>query len=132
MSHWLDDIVFKSCTQAHNPFWQGLTPITSALYWPENPWRTLYCNSLATWEAAVKRTLVAEATWLEQWSQQLAHESDLPEAVAHWARHWEEFMHYWLRTQLKLWDECFGTLKIIGSAPAPAELNAKAPASARR
>jgi predicted flap endonuclease-1-like 5' DNA nuclease len=127
---WINEDIFKSWTKAQKRLWDSLC---SAV--PLQPpagveaWRETYLKNLATWEAAVRKTLSQESSWVRQWVEQVARENGAPEMMTTWVRQMEEVLQRWVQTQNQWWDEYFAVLRRgggfmgaerSGAVPAPA------------
>jgi predicted flap endonuclease-1-like 5' DNA nuclease len=126
MNPWINEEILKTWTEAQKRLWDSLC---SAV--PFRPptgveaWRETYLENLATWEAAVKKTLAQEVAWVEQWVRQVAQEKGTPEMMTAWVEQMEEVLHRWIQTQTQWWDEYFAVLRrggcvsVAASEPAP-------------
>lgn len=114
--------IFKTWAEAQKRIRESLSTILPALPHSkgiDDTWHQAYLKNLATWEAAVKQTLKAEATWVEQWADQVANAGAVPEPLNEWTRQMEKMMQYWIKTQHQLWEDCFNTLRSSSAMPLP-------------
>jgi len=118
---WINEDIFKSWTEAQKRLWDSLC--SAVPFQPPagvEAWRETYLKNLATWEAAVRKTLAQEASWVRQWVDQVAREKGAPEIMTVWVRQMEEVLQRWVQTQNQWWDEYFAVLR-RGSGFASAE-----------
>jgi NADH-quinone oxidoreductase subunit E len=114
---WIHEDILKTWTDAQKRLWESLC---SAV--PLQPptgveaWRETYLKNLASWEAAVRRSLEQEAAWVEEWVQRVAQEKGTPEMMASWIRQMEEVLQRWIQTQNQWWDDYFALLRRGGLA----------------
>ncbi len=140
MKPWINEDIFKSWTEAQKRLWDSLC--SAVPFQPPagvEAWRETYLKNLATWEAAVRKTLAQEASWVRQWVDQVAREKGAPEIMTVWVRQMEEVLQRWVQTQNQWWDEYFTVLRRgsgfanaerAGAKPAPvAEAAPAAPAA---
>ncbi|MFO1422039.1 MAG: hypothetical protein U1F70_00045 [Candidatus Competibacteraceae bacterium] len=120
---WIHENILKTWTDAQKRLWESLC---SAI--PLQPpagveaWREIYLKNLASWEAAIQRSLEQEAAWVEEWVRRIAQEKGTPEVMASWVRQMEEVLQRWIRTQNQWWSDYFAVLRHGGfDSPAPAE-----------
>ena len=121
MKPWINEDIFKSWTEAQKRLWDSLC--SAVPFQPPagvEAWRETYLKNLATWEAAVRKTLAQEASWVRQWVDQVAREKGAPEIMTVWVRQMEEVLQRWVQTQNQWWDEYFAVLR-RGSGFASAE-----------
>ncbi len=117
MKPWIHEDILKTWTDAQKRLWESLC---SAV--PLQPptgveaWRETYLKNLASWEAAVRRSLEQEAAWVEEWVQRVAQEKGTPEMMASWIRQMEEVLQRWIQTQNHWWDDYFALLRRGGFA----------------
>lgn len=123
MKPWIHEDILKTWTDAQKRLWESLC---SAV--PLQPptgveaWRETYLKNLASWEAAIQRSLEQEAAWVEEWVRRVAQEKGTPEVMAAWVRQMEEVLQRWIQTQNQWWSDYFAVLRRGGFAPpAPAE-----------
>ena len=91
MKPWIHEEILKSWTDAQKRLWESLC--AAVPFQPPSgveAWRETYLKNLASWEAAVKRTLEKEAAWVEEWVQRVAREKGTPEMMAAWVQQMEE------------------------------------------
>jgi predicted flap endonuclease-1-like 5' DNA nuclease len=114
---WIHEDILKTWTDAQKRLWESLC---SAV--PLRPptgveaWRETYLKNLASWEAAVQRSLEQEAAWVEEWVRRVAREKGTPEMVAAWVRQMEEVLQRWIQTQTQWWNDYFALLRRGGLA----------------
>lgn len=121
MKPWINEDIFKSWTEAQKRLWDSLC--SAVPFQPPagvEAWLDTYPKNLATWEAAVRKTLAQEASWVRQWVDQVAREKGAPEIMTVWVRQMEEVLQRWVQTQNQWWDEYFAVLR-RGSGFASAE-----------
>ncbi|NJM11119.1 MAG: hypothetical protein HC889_03755 [Synechococcaceae cyanobacterium SM1_2_3] len=109
---WIHEEILKSWTDAQKRLWESLC--AAVPFQPPSgveAWRETYLKNLASWEAAVKRTLEKEAAWVEEWVQRVAREKGTPEMMAAWVQQMEEVLHRWIQTQNQWWDDYFAVLR---------------------
>ncbi len=132
MNPWIREDIFKTWTDAQKRLWESLC---AAIPFQPPPgvelWRDTYLKNLNTWEAAVKKTLLKEATWVEEWVQHVAQEKGTPEMMSAWVRQMEEVLQRWIQTQNQWWDDYFAVLRRGGTLSseqreAPAVISAAA------
>jgi len=113
---WIREDVFKTWTDAQKRLWESLC---AAVPFQPPPgvelWRDTYLKNLNTWEAAVKKTLIKEAAWVEEWVQHVAQEKGTPEVMNAWVRQMEEVLQRWIQTQNQWWDDYFAVLRRGGA-----------------
>jgi hypothetical protein len=117
MKPWIHEEILKTWTDAQKRLWESLC--SAVPFQPPagvEAWRETYLKNLASWEAAVKRTLEKEAAWVEEWVQRVAREKGTPEMMASWVRQMEEVLHRWIQTQNQWWDDYFAVLRRGGFA----------------
>lgn len=121
MKEWLKDDVFKTLTATHERLWESLSTVIPRFPTLESTdlWRETYLNNLLLWENAVKHTLDAESTLIEQWTKQVGSQHNVPAPLSEWMQQVEEVMRQWIQTQTDLWDECFRILKSSGEFAQP-------------
>ncbi|MDG4551537.1 MAG: hypothetical protein P9F19_18970 [Candidatus Contendobacter sp.] len=130
MKLWIHEDIFKTWTDAQKRLWESLC---SAI--PLQPptgvesWRETYLKNLASWEAAIQRSLEQEAAWVEEWVRRIAQEKGTPEVMASWARQMEEVLQRWIQTQNQWWSDYFAILRGGGFAPS-ASAGSSAPTDA--
>jgi len=138
MKPWIHEEILKTWTDAQKRLWESLC--SAVPFQPPagvEAWRETYLKNLASWEAAVKRTLEKEAAWVEEWVQRVAREKGTPEMMASWVRQMEEVLHRWIQTQNQWWDDYFAVLRRGGfeqpdpSDAQPAMLAESTPAAAK-
>ncbi len=118
MKPWIHEDILKTWTDAQKRLWESLC---SAV--PLQPptgveaWRETYLKNLASWEAAVQRSLEQEAAWVEEWVRRVAREKGAPEMMASWVRQMEEVLQRWIQTQNQWWNDYFAVLRRGGFAP---------------
>ena len=125
MKPWIHEEILKTWTDAQKRLWESLC--SAVPFQPPagvEAWRETYLKNLASWEAAVKRTLEKEAAWVEEWVQRVAREKGTPEMMASWVRQMEEVLHRWIQTQNQWWDDYFAVLRRGGFAQ-PDQLGAQ-------
>ena len=128
MKPWINEDIFKSWTEAQKRLWDSLC--SAVPFQPPagvEAWRETYLKNLATWEAAVRKTLSQESSWVRQWVEQVARENGAPEMMTTWVRQMEEVLQRWVQTQNQWWDEYFAVLR-RGSGFASAERSGAEPA----
>ncbi len=117
MKPWINEDILKNWTDAQKRLWESLC---SAIPLPPplgvEAWRETYLKNLASWEAAVRRSLEQEAAWVEEWVRRVAHEKGTPEMMAAWARQMEEVLQRWVQTQNQWWNDYFALLRRSGFA----------------
>ena len=112
MKSWIQEDIFKTWTDAQKRLWDSLC---SAV--PLQPpvgveaWRETYLKNLASWEAAVQRSLEQEAAWVEEWVRRVAQEKGTPEMMAAWVRQMEEVLQRWIQIQNQWWNDYFALLR---------------------
>jgi predicted flap endonuclease-1-like 5' DNA nuclease len=127
---WINEDIFKTWTDAQKRLWESLCAAV-----PFQPpagvetWRETYIKNLTTWEAAVKKTLTQEATWVQQWVHQIAQEKGTPEMMGAWIHQMEDVLQRWIQTQHQWWDDYFAVLR-QGESVAAAEFASTQPAPA--
>ena len=123
MKPWIHEDILKTWTDAQKRLWESLCSAVPLQPPPGvEAWRETYLKNLASWEAAVRRSLEQEAAWVEEWVQRVAREKGAPEVMASWVRQMEEVLQRWIQTQNQWWNEYFAVLRRGGFAPpAPAE-----------
>ncbi|MFZ1493896.1 MAG: helix-hairpin-helix domain-containing protein [Candidatus Competibacter denitrificans] len=112
MKPWINEDIFKSWTQAQKRLWNSLC--SAVPFQPPagvEAWRETYLKNLDVWEAAVRRTLSQEASWVQRWVEQVAQEKGAPELMTAWVRQMEEVLQRWVQTQNQWWDEYFMVLR---------------------
>lgn len=112
MKPWINEDIFKSWTQAQKRLWNSLC--SAVPFQPPagvEAWRETYLKNLDVWEAAVRRTLSQEASWVQRWVEQVAQEKGAPELMTAWVRQMEEVLQRWVQTQNQWWDEYFIVLR---------------------
>ncbi len=112
MKSWIHEEILKTWTNAQKRLWESLC--SAVPFQPPagvEAWRETYLKNLASWEAAVKRTLEKEAAWVEEWVQRVAREKGTPEMMASWVQQMEEVLHRWIQTQNQWWDDYFAVLR---------------------
>lgn len=123
MKPWIHEEILKTWTDAQKRLWESLC--SAVPFQPPagvEAWRETYLKNLASWEAAVKRTLEKEAAWVEEWVQRVAREKGTPEMMASWVRQMEEVLHRWIQTQNQWWDDYFAVLRRGGfEQPEPSD-----------
>ncbi|CDH46906.1 hypothetical protein [Candidatus Contendibacter odensensis] len=118
MKPWIHEEILKTWTDAQKRLWESLC--SAVPFQPPagvEAWRETYLKNLASWEAAVKRTLEKEAAWVEEWVQRVAREKGTPEMMASWVKQMEEVLHRWIQTQNQWWDDYFAVLRRGGLTP---------------
>lgn len=130
MKPWIHEDILKTWTDAQKRLWESLC---SAIPLPPplgvEAWRETYLKNLASWEAAVRRSLEQEAAWVEEWVQRVAHEKGTPEMMAAWVRQMEEVLQRWVQTQNQWWNDYFALLRRGGFAqPDRADMESAPPA----
>jgi len=129
---WIREDVFKTWTDAQKRLWESLC---AAIPFQPPPgvelWRDTYLKNLNTWEAAVKKTLVKEAAWVEEWVQHVAQEKGTPEVMNAWVRQMEEVLQGGGGGGGEWWDDYFAVLRRGGALSseqrkAPAVISAAA------
>lgn len=117
MKPWIHEDILKTWTDAQKRLWESLC---SAIPLPPplgvEAWRETYLKNLASWEAAVQRSLEQEAAWVEEWVRRVAHEKGTPEMMAAWVRQMEEVLQRWVQTQNQWWNDYFALLRRGGFA----------------
>lgn len=117
MKPWIHEDVLKTWTDAQKRLWESLC---SAIPLPPplgaEGWRETYLKNLASWEAAVRRSLEQEAAWVQEWVRRVAHEKGTPEMMAAWVRQMEEVLQRWVQTQNQWWNDYFALLRRGGFA----------------
>ncbi len=117
MKPWIHEDILKTWTDAQKRLWESLC---SAI--PLQPptgveaWRETYLKNLASWEAAVQRSLEQEAAWVQEWVRRIAWEKGTPEVMASWVRQMEEVLQRWIQAQNQWWSEYFAILRRGGGA----------------
>jgi predicted flap endonuclease-1-like 5' DNA nuclease len=112
MKPWIHEEILKTWTDAQKRLWESLCAAV-----PFQPpagveaWRETYLKNLASWEAAIKRTLEKEAAWVEEWVRRVAREKGTPEMMTTWVQQMEEVLHRWIQTQTQWWDDYFAVLR---------------------
>lgn len=117
MKPWISEDIIKTWTEAQRRLWDSLC--SAVPFQPPagvEAWRETYLNNLATWEAAVRKTLAQEVAWVEQWVHRVAEEKGTPEMMTAWVRQMEEVLQRWIQTQTQWWDEYFEVLRRGGLA----------------
>lgn len=123
MKPWIHENILKTWTDAQKRLWESLCSVI-----PLQPpagveaWREIYLKNLASWEAAIQRSLEQEAAWVEEWVRRIAQEKGAPEVMASWARQMEEVLQRWVQIQNQWWSDYFAVLRHGGfGSPALAE-----------
>lgn len=131
MKSWIHEDILKTWTDAQKRLWESLCAAV-----PLQPpvgieaWRETYLKNLASWEAAIRRSLEQEAAWVEEWVQRVAQEKGTPEVMAIWVRQMEEVLQRWVQTQNQWWSEYFSVLRRGGGFTEPDRAGAEsAPAA---
>lgn len=123
MKPWIHEDILKTWTDAQKRLWESLcsaVPLQPPM--GVETWRETYLNNLASWEAAIQRSLEQEAAWVEEWVRRVAREKGTPEVMASWVRQMEEVLHRWIQTQNQWWNDYFAVLRRGGLvSPASAE-----------
>lgn len=112
MKSWIHEEILKTWTDAQKRLWESLC--SAVPFQPPagvEAWRETYLKNLASWEAAVKRTLEKEAAWVEEWVQRVAREKGTPEMMASWVQQMDEVLHRWIETQNQWWNDYFSLLR---------------------
>lgn len=112
MKSWIHEEILKTWTDAQKRLWESLC--SAVPFQPPagiEAWRETYLKNLASWEAAVKRTLEKEASWVEEWVQRIAREKGTPEVMAAWVQQMDEVLRRWIQTQNQWWDDYFALLR---------------------
>lgn len=128
MKLWINEDIFKSWTAAQRRLWDSLCAAV-----PFQPpvgietWRETYLNNLTVWEAAVRKTLAQEASWVRSWVNQVAQENGAPEIMAAWVQQMEEVLQRWVQTQDQWWNEYFAVLRRGGEFMYPDRTKTKSP-----
>jgi len=118
---WINEDIFKTWTDAQKRLWESLCAAV-----PFQPpagvetWRETYLKNLSAWETAVKKTLMQEAAWVEQWVHQIAQEKGTPEMMSAWVLQMEDVLQRWIQTQNQWWDDYFAVLRRGGLTAAEA------------
>ena len=121
MKPWINEDIFKTWTDAQKRLWESLCAAV-----PFQPpagvetWRETYLKNLSAWETAVKKTLMQEAAWVEQWVHQIAQEKGTPEMMSAWVLQMEDVLQRWIQTQNQWWDDYFAVLRRGGLTAAEA------------
>jgi predicted flap endonuclease-1-like 5' DNA nuclease len=109
---WIHEDILKTWTDAQKRLWESLC---SAVPLPPpmggEAWRETYLKNLESWEAAVRRSLEQETTWVEEWVRRVAREKGTPEMMAAWVRQMEEVLQRWIQTQNQWWNDYFALLR---------------------
>ena len=131
MKSWIHEDILKTWTDAQKRLWESLCAAV-----PLQPpvgieaWRETYLKNLASWEAAVRRSLEQEAAWVEEWVRRVAHEKGTPDMMATWIRQMEEVLQRWVQTQNQWWNDYFALLRHGGFAQPDRADTESAPATA--
>ena len=119
MKAWVNENHLTTWTKVQQRLYESLSAVLPALQAPAGMewWREAYLKHLATWEAAVKKTLQTETAWVEQWAGQTGgKQAAVPDILSSWTRQMEGLLRQWLSTQNQLWDEFFAVLRQGGTA----------------
>lgn len=112
MKSWIQEDIFKTWTDAQKRLWDSLcsaVPLQPPI--GVEAWRETYLKNLASWEAAVQRSLEQEAAWVEEWVRRVAQEKGTPEMMAAWVRQMEEVLQRWIQIQNQWWNDYFALLR---------------------
>ncbi|MCP5419111.1 MAG: hypothetical protein H6969_01260 [Gammaproteobacteria bacterium] len=109
----LNDDIINAWTESQKQLWDSFSNILPPGQSPPNleAWRQAYLKNLSLWEATVKQTLTSEAALLEQWTKAIAQEKNLASPLGGLTHQVEGAMRHWLRSQAKIWDDCFALLR---------------------
>ena len=120
MKPWIHENILKTWTDAQKRLWESLCSVI-----PLQPpagveaWREIYLKNLASWEAAIQRSLEQETAWVEEWMRRIAQEKDAPEVMAPWVRQMEEVLQRWVQIQHQWWSDYFAVLRHGGFGSPP-------------
>ncbi len=78
-----------------------------------------FCDTIRTWEVAVKQTLTDQSKLFDQWRQQVQYDPLSSTAFEHFAQHLTESMQSWISAQNQLWDYWFNLFGVDLEQPSP-------------